>query len=101
MDLQELMDINANDLAKKQAEHLQAHIVETLQKTISLVEAHDFEALKEKTVHSPAGDGYGCNNNFIDFSYYLNDDGMDIIEITDLLKNLLATAKTNDWDDDL
>lgn len=39
-----------------------------LGKVIKLLREERFEELKEMLAFSPAGDGYGCDNEYIDFS---------------------------------
>lgn len=94
MELNELMEIDVKNLAKKQAEYLEAHIISKLEQAISHVKSHDFISLAIMTSYSPAGDGYGCENNFIDFRYSKNqDDGLDILEVSKILENLLERSE--------
>lgn len=64
-----------------------------LGKVIKLLRQERFEELKEMLAFSPAGDGYGCDNEYIDFSYLdqsnrsnrLDKDFLDIGTIIDYL----------------
>ena len=47
-----------------------------------------FDEIKPFTQSSPSGDGYGCDNDFIDFSEVCGHNSLDIIELCGELKIL-------------
>lgn len=65
--LAELLAIDTTTLRQCQADALKRHIIEKLEKIIRLVKFNRFDELKEVTRFSPAGDGWGCDNNYINF----------------------------------
>lgn len=59
----------ANDLIeKKYKEKLKEEALNILKKIFKLIKDNKFDEAEEMLKFSPAGDGYGCNNMYIDFS---------------------------------
>ena len=62
-------DKEANDLIeKKYKEKLKEEALNILKKIVKLIEDNEFDKIEEMLKFSPAGDGYGCDNMYIDFS---------------------------------
>lgn len=84
--LEELMDIDANNLAQMQLHHYKKFVIGRLEQVISHIEKDEYREVKEMTIHSYGGD-YGNENDFIDFC--LNEKReVDILEATERLENL-------------
>lgn len=69
MDLKTLMETSPEDLAELQYNELKNHTIGILEQVKKQLYDDDFEQVKNNLVYSPAGDGYGSDNYFIDFSY--------------------------------
>ena len=65
----EIMKVSIDNLAQKQLEFLKEHNINVLKNIISLIEEENFEKINKFVANSPAGDGYGEDNYYIDFSY--------------------------------
>lgn len=87
-----IMDLTVDNLAREQLKYLKEHSVETLNKIIECIQNDDFESIEKMLVYSPAGDGYGEDNYYINFAYK---DGMkmDINELIGTLKYLKGVLK--------
>lgn len=84
--IEELMDIDANNLAQTQLHHYKKFVIDRLEQVISHIEKDEYRQVEEMTVHSYGGD-YGDENDYIDFC--LNERrGIDILEATERLENL-------------
>lgn len=89
--LAELLAIDTATLRQCQADALKRHIIEKLEKIIRLVKFNRFDEIKAETLFSPAGDGYGCDNNYINFGIReLGEEweNLDIVEICERLQKL-------------
>lgn len=91
MDLKELMSTDVDTLAKKQHDALKEHVLSVLDEIADIVENEKYEQIEVHTFSSPAGDGYGLDNDVIDFGY--GDDHLDILEVAEVLKNLRVDPK--------
>ena len=69
MDIKELMGIDIDNLAEKQFYALKEHTIGILKNIINLLEEENFIEIPNMLSYSPSGDGYGCDNYFINFSY--------------------------------
>lgn len=96
-----LLDAGFNDeeanklVSSKYKEKLKIEVVKRLKEVTSLIEKEEYDKVKEYYLaFSPSGDGYGCDNNYIDFSYlfpaddeygnrYINDLGDVINELSE------------------
>ena len=87
MDIKEIMEIDVNNLKRRQLEALKLHSVEILRKVINHIEKEEFEEVELMMAHSPSGDSYGEDNVYIDFTY-LESCHMDIGEIVELMRSL-------------
>jgi hypothetical protein len=83
------MSTRPEDLAATQHEALKLHILETIEKVRDLIIADDYkEVMDNHMLFSPAGDGYGSDNYFINFDYSCHKDGMDLYEVLGMLQDL-------------
>lgn len=86
MDIREIMEIDIDNLVRKQHEAVKNHVIGILQEIINLVKEEKYEEIQDKLIYSPAGDGYGEDNHYINFSYRNGE--KDIKEILEELKKL-------------
>jgi len=83
MDIKELLATTPQDLAIKQKEALVSYVSKELRNIATLIEAGKYEKVYDEYVEfSPAGDGYGEDNNYISFEIG------DIGDVLDKLKAL-------------
>ena len=93
-----LLDAGFNDeeanklVSSKYKEKLKEEVVKRLKKVTSLIEKEEYDKVKECLAFSPSGDGYGCDNSYIDFSYLFPADDeygrSDIEDLGDVIKEL-------------
>lgn len=93
MNLKELLSTDASNLAKKQEKALNDFVVNRLQEIAHIIKSGDYQNVEKFTSFSPAGDGNGCDNNFINFDYGESKDGLDIIEVCQKLQELQNASK--------
>lgn len=86
MDIKELMSIDIDNLIETQHEGLKRYVVNRLKEITELIHLEMYDKVDNKLDYSPSGDGYGCDNNYINFNY----DGCnrDISEVLSELKSL-------------
>lgn len=87
-DISDIMSINANNLRTRQYLALKSHILETLNRVTKAIEEDRLGDIESELSFSPAGDGYGCDNHFIDFNWEKGGETIDIAEITNMLIGL-------------
>ena len=87
MELKDLMNLNVSNLAKAQHEELKKHVIHVLEKVLDAVKDEKYDDIKDMTFESPSGDGWGMDNDCINFSYS-NGDKMDVMEVVYELKRL-------------
>lgn len=87
MDIKDIMEIDVENLKHKQLEALKKHVMDRLNEIINLVINEEFDEVEKYLKYSPAGDGYGCDNYFIDFSY-VDGEEMDLSELLYKMKQL-------------
>jgi hypothetical protein len=93
VDLKTLMQTSPEDLAATQHEALKKHVLTILGVIQTHIENEDYDKIKEHhLIYSPAGDGYGMDNHFINFDFTEHKDGMDIDEVLDALINLRSQS---------
>ena len=87
MDIKEIMEIDVNNLKRRQLDALKIHTIDILRKAIKHIENEEFEEIELMMADSPSGDSYGEDNVYIDFTY-LGSCHMDIGEIVERMKSL-------------
>jgi hypothetical protein len=92
MKLEQLLKTTPETLAVEQHAALKEHVIKVLESTLQAVKDEYYSAIQELTIDSPAGDGYGCNNNFINFGYN-EKDPLDICDVMERLIELKKIAK--------
>jgi hypothetical protein len=89
MKLEQLLKTTPETLALEQHAALKAHVITVLKSTTKAVEGEHYIAVQKSTINSPAGDGYGCDNNFINFGY----DEKEPLDIYQLMERLIELKK--------
>lgn len=87
-----ILDIRPETLAREQETHLRLAAVNHLHEVADLIHIGNYAKAREYLDHSPAGDGYGRENDYIDFSSIhpkLEDLG-DVIERLEELHKMAA-----------
>lgn len=87
MDIKEIMEIDVNNLKRRQLNALKIHTIDILRKAIKHIENEEFEEIELMMADSTSGDAYGSDNHYIDFTY-LENCHMDIEEVVELMKKL-------------
>ena len=87
-DIQDILRITPENLADQQLEALKNHVKNRLSQIIALVDREAFSEIGGFTQSSPAGDGYGSDNEYISF---VND--WDIAEVFDRMGALKNSKK--------
>lgn len=77
---------NPRALAQEQADAYRKYIIGVLDEIKTKVSEQEYSDVEPMTAFSPAGDGYGTDNNFIDFGF--DSKKRDIMEALNYLKYL-------------
>ncbi len=80
MDIKEIMETTPEDLAILQFNTLEKAALDILQRMSIAIQNRDYIAARSMVDESPAGDGYGCDNSYIDFSETTCEDIGDVLE---------------------
>lgn len=91
MDIKKIMSVDIDNLIETQHEELKKYTIDRLQTVIELIHLEMYDKVDKYLAHSPAGDGYGCNNDYINFNY--DDEDRDIAMIVSELDNLKLRIK--------
>ena len=86
-----LLTVDVDNLYRQQFEALKKHVIDTLTEAIGVVMVDDFNAAKQMTFNSPAGDDMGMDNDCIDFGF--NGKEMDFREAIYALEELKGRIK--------
>ena len=96
IELSELMNTTPQELASLQHDALKKHTLEVLNIITNIIKNEQYDSLMKDENRllefSPAGDSYGNDNYYINFSY-MKDELMDIKEIVEELRDLKKTSK--------
>lgn len=68
-DLQKIMGLSVQNLAKEQHTALKQHVIDTLKAVLKTIQDEEYEDVGNYLGYSGSGDGYGQENHYIDFSY--------------------------------
>lgn len=91
MDLKKLLKITPETLAKEQHDALRDACIDRLESIIKLLRSGEYDKVNGMLGFSPAGDGHGTDNHYIDFEDLLPDadqNGVDISTVLSKLKRL-------------
>jgi hypothetical protein len=93
MKLEQLLKTTPETLAMEQYAALKEHTIKTLNTVIKAIENDaDYPVIQEMTAYSPAGDGMGCDNSFINFGFS-EKEPLDIMEVVGRLEELRTISK--------
>lgn len=92
MKLTDLLKTTPETLASEQHKALKCHVVERLETVLQAIRDENYKYIGKLTSNSPAGDGYGNDNNFIEFGFD-SSASMDISEAVDLLMSLKTISE--------
>lgn len=79
--------VSLKEINKIKYESLKLYIIDVLKRVIDIVDKENFDLLKEYIFESPAGDGYGLDNNCIEFGGIMGKNDIDIYEAIEQLKS--------------
>lgn len=82
---------NPRALAKEQYDAYRKYIVAKLDEVKTKILEEEYAEIEGLTARSPAGDGYGCDNDFIDFGF--DKEAMDISDASNYLAYLRLFAE--------
>lgn len=71
---------------------LKEHSIQRLNDVITLLKNDHFDKVKQYTEHSSSGDGYGSENDYINFGFIVGYVEMDILELCEMLQQLKLAA---------
>jgi hypothetical protein len=80
--------VSQKEIYKIQYDKLKEGAIKRLTDVVSLIEDEEFIDLKRMLSESPSGDGYGCDNYFIDFINISSSSSMDIMDVLMYLEQL-------------
>jgi hypothetical protein len=92
MKLEQLLKTTPETLAVEQHDALKAHVINVLERTLNAVRDEYYTAVSNFAQFSPAGDGMGYDNHFINFGYN-EKEPLDIVEVMERLIELKKIAK--------
>ena len=95
MGVKEFMATKPESLAARQHDMLKQVVIARLREIASLLEQDLYEVVRGMVQNSPAGDGMGCDNQYISFDDIIEDkhDGSDIGTMINRLEDLLKIQK--------
>jgi len=88
MNLRKLLETKPETLAEEQHDALKEHVIIVLDKVMTVIKSERYGDVGALTSSSPAGDGYGTDKSFIEFDWVQSNDGMDIVEVVEVLDSL-------------
>lgn len=101
MDATEIFKLDVRNLAAEQHKALDAHVKNIIKQVIDIIVEERYDDIKKLCNWSPAGDGYGLDNYYVNFG--LNDNDiperlrkLDIVQVCQLLKHLKTAADTGE-----
>lgn len=94
--LESLLETTPQSLAKLQHDELKKHAIAVLLRVADLIGDEKYDEVDSHTFYSPSGDGYGMDNNCIDFK--VGEDHKDILDIVEKLRTLKALSEIKEND---
>lgn len=85
--IDKIMKVDVDSLLREQHDSLKKHTVDCLLMVADLINNEKYAEVEEYVGFSPAGDGYGCDNNYLDLFYY-EDIGYTMQKLIELKKEL-------------
>lgn len=90
LELADLLTIDTTTLRQRQADALKQHVIEKLEKVINLMKLGQLDKVKEETAFSPAGDGWGVDNYFINFGISELGEKWEYLDIVEICNKIQA-----------
>jgi hypothetical protein len=84
--------VSEKEINKIKFNAIKSSALAILERVTSLIKADMYDKVSDFTSVSPSGDGFGCDNVYIEFGDVIGEHGIDIYELCKRLKNL----KSND-----
>jgi len=91
--IKELLSINPDTLKNEQYLELKNHAKSILTRIIGLLDSDRLDDIESFMQESPAGDGYGLDNYYINFNFSDSEYGDDIECLLNKLKSLTPPTK--------
>ena len=90
-----VMSIDPKNITEKQYEVLREYTISVLEDALNLIKEEKYDDVRLD--YSPAGDGYGKDNAYIDFRFSQADRNgyVEIEDIGDVLEELIRLKKIN------
>jgi len=86
--------VSKKEIAKIKFNRLKELAIERLVEVENLLKTEKFDQIEKLTIHSNSGDGWGNENDFIDFGFIISEKGsLDILELCELLKQFKNIMK--------
>jgi hypothetical protein len=95
INIKELLDMRPEDLASKQYDELKDATIEILKDIISNLDKDRLDRVSSCLEFSPAGDGYGRDNDFICFDSLGFEDIGQVIKRLKEIKVVIDSSKKN------
>lgn len=89
----DIMSVNINNLKQKQHDFIKKHTLDILAQVVANIKSGDYVGAQEYLESSPSGDGYGCDNEYIDFTWEGAPDLPDGYDIGTMLGYLMELSK--------
>lgn len=89
--LNETFGVSMDEIHRIQYKTLHDGVIARLSEILKLMKGSEYSKVIELTQNSPAGDGYGRDNRFIDFSHIYDpyrENALDIAEACEMLMEL-------------
>lgn len=93
--LEQLLKTTPETLATEQYAALKEHVIKTLNTVLKAIDNDvGYSVIVKMTSDSPAGDGMGCDNSFINFGFS-EGEPLDIMDVVSRLEKLRTISKIN------
>ncbi len=92
MNIKEIMQTTPEDLAILQFNTLEKAALDILQEMSIAIQSRNYSKAASMTGYSPSGDGYGCDNSYINFSETSCEDIGEVLERLEQLYKLTQEA---------
>ncbi len=89
-EIKTIMELSVNTLAQQQHLALKKHVLKILDEVKQHISNENYEKVGDYLSFSPSGDGYGCDNYYIDFGW--GEEELDIQEVCSKLSQLKPTS---------
>ena len=95
MNAKQLLETTPETLAQKQLQAVNDVVLAKLDRIKDLIIARKYQKVRDLLGSSPAGDGHGCDNEYIRFDEELGNNVDDMADVCDLMERLNKTINAN------